>query len=204
MGLFPMVYNLPVTFTCTVDKKRKIFKFTQGNVVGWTLDIEDESRVRESLDFEIVLQKQPKVIFIRRAGEGMPQHEDCEPEVYALKPRSSDSAQSIKSNQHLFKVCRVTIHNSQHLGSQLNQSRAQARQIRTLVEAMTSTPGSSSRTLTRSNIEEHNIPLRGAKRLKAYRMDGTQVCLPGFDGDNFGSFPPYWVVADLTGTAGWI
>ena len=46
--------------------------------------------IRDS--FEIVLQKQPKVIFIRRAGEVRPQHEDCEPEVYALKPRSSDWA----------------------------------------------------------------------------------------------------------------
>ena len=33
MGLFPMVYNLPVTFTATVDKKRKIFKFTEGHIV---------------------------------------------------------------------------------------------------------------------------------------------------------------------------
>ena len=103
MGLFPMVYNLPVTFTCTVDKKRKIFKFTQGNVVGWTLDVADESRVRETTDSEIVLQNQPKVIFIRRAGEGMPQHEDCEPEVYALKPRSSGWALDPPRNDNWIK-----------------------------------------------------------------------------------------------------
>jgi len=66
MGLFPMVYNLPVTFTANVDKKRKIFKFTCGHIVGWTLSEQDEKRVQESSDFEIVLQKQPKVIFIRR------------------------------------------------------------------------------------------------------------------------------------------
>ena len=79
MGLFPMVYNLPVTFTTTVDKKRKLFKFTSGRIVGWTLDVEDEKRVRESLDGEIMLEKQPTMIFVRRAGEGMLQHEDLEP-----------------------------------------------------------------------------------------------------------------------------
>ena len=66
MGLFPMVYNLPVTFTANVDKKRKIFKFTSGHIVGWTLSEQDEKRLQESTDFEIVLETQPKVIFIRR------------------------------------------------------------------------------------------------------------------------------------------
>ena len=80
MGLFPMVCNLPVTFTATVDKKRKIFKFTHGHIVGWTLDVADEQRVRETMDFEIVLERQPAVIFVCRDGEGMPQHEDLEPE----------------------------------------------------------------------------------------------------------------------------
>ena len=51
MGLFPMVYNLPVTFTATVDKKRKIFKFTHGHIVGWTLDVVDEKHVHEAMDF---------------------------------------------------------------------------------------------------------------------------------------------------------
>ena len=90
MGLFPMVYNLPVSFTATVDKQRNIFKFTHGHIVGWTLDVADEKRVRESMDFEIVLEKQPTVNLILRNGEGMPQHDDLEPEVYALKPRSSN------------------------------------------------------------------------------------------------------------------
>ena len=36
MGLFPLVKNLPIRFTSTVDKKRKIFKFTAGTIVGWT------------------------------------------------------------------------------------------------------------------------------------------------------------------------
>ena len=103
MGLFPMVYNLPVTFTSTVDKKRKIHKFTRGHVIGWTLDVADEQRVRESMDFEIVLQKQPTAIFIRRDGEGMPQHEDCEAEVYALKPKSSDWALDPPSNDNWIK-----------------------------------------------------------------------------------------------------
>ena len=79
MGLFPMVYDPPVRFTCTVDKKRKLFKYAQGRIIGWTLDEADEKRVRESMDSEIMLEKQPTVIFIRREGEGMPQHEGLEP-----------------------------------------------------------------------------------------------------------------------------
>ena len=103
MGLFPMVYDLPVTFTCTVDKKRKLYKYAQGRIIGWTLDEADEKRVRESMDSEIMLEKQPTVIFIRRVGEGMPQHEDLEPEVYALKPRSSDWAVDPPRNDNWIK-----------------------------------------------------------------------------------------------------
>ena len=55
------------------------------------------------MDFEIVLEKQPTVIFVRRAGEGMPQHEDLEPEVYALKPRSSDWALDPPRNDNWIK-----------------------------------------------------------------------------------------------------
>ena len=79
MGLFPLVKDLPIRFTSTVDKKRKIFKFTAGTIVGWTLDPIDVAPVEATTDREIVLQKQPLMIFIRRAGEGMLQHENLEP-----------------------------------------------------------------------------------------------------------------------------
>ena len=90
MGLFPLVKDLPVRFTTTVDKKRKVVKFTAGTIVGWTLDPIDVACVDASTDAEIVLQKQPLMLFIKRAGEGMPQHEGLEPEVYGLKPKSAD------------------------------------------------------------------------------------------------------------------
>ena len=90
MGLFPLVKNLPIRFTSTVDKKRKIFKFTAGTIVGWTLDPIDVTRVEATSDAEIILQKQPLMIFIRRSGEGMPQHENLEPEVYGLPVKNVD------------------------------------------------------------------------------------------------------------------
>ena len=90
MGLFPMVSGLPVRFTSTVDKKRKLFKFTSGKIKGWTLHPDDEKLVAESTEPEIILQKQPLAIYVKRDGEGMPQHESLEPEVFGLKPRGVD------------------------------------------------------------------------------------------------------------------
>ena len=90
MGLFPMVESLPVRFTTTVDSKGKIYKFTRGTIIGWTLHPDDIMRVVESDDAELVLEKQPLAIYVKREGEGMPQHEQLEPEVYGLKPRGVD------------------------------------------------------------------------------------------------------------------
>ena len=50
----------------------------------------DVARVANSNDAEIMLEKLPLVIYVQRAGEGMPQHEDLEPEVYGLKPKGVD------------------------------------------------------------------------------------------------------------------
>ena len=89
MGLLPLVAELPVRFTMTLDKVREIYKFAKGNVVGWTLDPVDEVRLRDSTESEIVLLKMPLVIYVRRQGEGMPQHLSLEPEVYAVTPRGA-------------------------------------------------------------------------------------------------------------------
>ena len=103
MGLFPMVHGLPVRFTCTVDSKRKIFKFTCGTIVGWTLDPIDVVRVAESSDSELILEKQPLAIYVKRDGEGMPQHESLEPEVFRLKPRGVDWALDPPRNENWVK-----------------------------------------------------------------------------------------------------
>ena len=55
------------------------------------------------MDCEIMLEKQPTMIFVRRVGEGIPQHEDLEPEVYALKPRGSDWAVDPLTNDNWIK-----------------------------------------------------------------------------------------------------
>ena len=59
MGLFPLVKDLPIRFTTTVDKKRKIFKFSAGAIIGWTLDPVDVARVEACTDPEMVLEKLP-------------------------------------------------------------------------------------------------------------------------------------------------
>ena len=41
-------------------------------------------------------------------------------------------------------------------------------------------------------------------RIKAYKLDGTRVCLPGFEGDKWGTLPHAWEVSDLYKTPGWI
>ena len=59
MGLMPCTWNLPLRFTHTLDKKRKIFKFARGRLVGWELHQVDEERVAGSADAEILLSRQP-------------------------------------------------------------------------------------------------------------------------------------------------
>ena len=87
MGFLPIAKDLPIAFTKMVDKHRKIMKHTQGTIEGWTLHAEDEQRVRESTEQEIILLHQPLKIYIRKKSrEPMPQHLGLPPQVYALGP----------------------------------------------------------------------------------------------------------------------
>ena len=90
MCVFPLVMGLPVRFTMTVNKKRNIFRYTEGHVAGWTVDPVDVARVENCTDLEIHLEKPPLMIYVQRTGEGMPQHMDLEPEIYGLKLRNAD------------------------------------------------------------------------------------------------------------------
>ena len=89
MGLFPAIKELPVRFTRTLDKERKIFKFTRGVLIGWELHPVDQERVAASSEPEIVLQRLPKHLFVRVANPGMPQHHGLEEQVYAVKPMAA-------------------------------------------------------------------------------------------------------------------
>ena len=79
LGLFPCTANLPVRFTHTLDKKRRIFKFARGRLVGWELHKVDQERVEGTQDHEILLSRQPKRLFVTR---------DCSSN--SLTPSSSD------------------------------------------------------------------------------------------------------------------
>ena len=92
MGLFPLVHDLPVRFTATVDKRHRIFKFAFGKIVGRALDPIDQALVAASTEAEIMLERQPSIIYVRRADEGMSQHEYYEPEVYGLRRRCTNWA----------------------------------------------------------------------------------------------------------------
>ena len=84
MGFFPASYNLPVRFTQTLDKDRRILKGTTGRLVGWDLNDIDHEKIQACRDREVVLDKLPKALLIKRDGKGMPQHEDLEPEVHRV------------------------------------------------------------------------------------------------------------------------
>ena len=68
LGLLPCTWNLPVRFTHTLDKKRKISKFARARLVGWELHKVDQERVAGSTDTEIVLSRQPRRLFIVQTG----------------------------------------------------------------------------------------------------------------------------------------
>ena len=90
MGLMPLVYDLPIIFTQTVDALRKIYKFTRGLLKGWELSEYDAAVVRGSTEPEIVLERCPKRLLIKKNGQDMLQHYNLEPQMYALAPRRSD------------------------------------------------------------------------------------------------------------------
>ena len=84
MGFFPLIPDLPVLFTTTLDKTRKIFKFMRGSIRAWTLDPVDEERVKASNEQDIILQKPPLMVYVEKVGENMPQHLDLDPQIYGV------------------------------------------------------------------------------------------------------------------------
>ena len=88
MGFFPLVKNLPVSFTMQLDRKRKILKHTEGTIFAWTLHADDATRVAASTEAEIILEHLPLQICVRKLNEEpMEQHLNLPPQVYAVHPR---------------------------------------------------------------------------------------------------------------------
>ena len=87
-GLLPLVLDLPVRFTDSIGKKAReagVFKHTRGIVRGWELEPEEEERLSQTEEPEVVLQKRPKTLYIEvpsAAGKMKPTHGKC---MYALK-----------------------------------------------------------------------------------------------------------------------
>ena len=68
----------------TVDKKRKIFKHTRGEIAGRTFDPADEEHLKSCTDAEIPLSKLPLTIYIRVQGDLLLQSLVLEPQIYGL------------------------------------------------------------------------------------------------------------------------
>ena len=102
MGLLPLVENMPVRFTDTVDKEKKVFKHTAGILRKIELEDEEADRVLTCTDTEIVLQRMPTLLQIE-ISEG---HD--EPVLLDLKSEyvvwSRDVAGNAKVRRRGFRI----------------------------------------------------------------------------------------------------
>ena len=67
MGLFPLVLDMPVRFTDSVNREQGVFKHSRGWVRGWTFSAEEQARLEEIQDPEVVLLE-PRDLY--RGGDG--------------------------------------------------------------------------------------------------------------------------------------
>ena len=65
MGLLPCVRGLPMRFTETVDREKRIFKNTRGVLEGWELSDLDAERVRDERSMEVFLRNHPKHLLVK-------------------------------------------------------------------------------------------------------------------------------------------
>ena len=101
MGLFPLVRDMPVYFTDTVDRSLRIFKFTKGHLVNWRLDALDRIAFENTGEREhskcIILNRLPEYLYVKVANATWPSQvllrgadgrvpEDLRHGVYAYKP----------------------------------------------------------------------------------------------------------------------
>ena len=90
MGLFPCVRDMPVRFTATVDRDKKIFKNGRGILLGWELSDLDAQRAATQRVSELVLLDCPKHLYVKVDKADWTITEDLGVGVYPLKPRKSN------------------------------------------------------------------------------------------------------------------
>ena len=102
MGLLPLVQDMPVRFTDTVDREKKAFKHTAGILRKIVLEDEEADRVMTCTEPEVVLQRMPTLLQIE-ISEG---HD--EPVLLDLKSEyvvwSRDVAGNAKVRRRGFRI----------------------------------------------------------------------------------------------------
>ena len=87
-GLFPAIRDLPVRFTETPDREARekgIFKNARGWLRGWELEAEEQQRLQQSKEAEVVLQRRPKRLFIEMESPHKDLPKVGDRHVYALR-----------------------------------------------------------------------------------------------------------------------
>ena len=79
-GLLPLVKEMPLRVTTTLDRDRAVFKNSRAKLLGWTLPAEEEERILPLDDPEIVLTRRPLSLEIEVETHDAPV-------TYTLKPQ---------------------------------------------------------------------------------------------------------------------
>ena len=65
MGLLPLVQDLPIRITQTVNRELRLFKNKRCFLHGWELHPVDNERLKNHTAMELVLQHMPVRLFVR-------------------------------------------------------------------------------------------------------------------------------------------
>ena len=69
MGLLPLVRDMPVYFTDTVDRERRIFKNTRGRLIAWQLHPSEHAAIHQTPDRHlgksIILSMLPTAVYVK-------------------------------------------------------------------------------------------------------------------------------------------
>ena len=84
-GMFPLVPDLPVRLTDTIDRKRRLYRSRRGRVTGWA---PHPAETRIATDSGWLLSHMPKAIYLHFPGATWITHPDLGPGVYPVTPVS--------------------------------------------------------------------------------------------------------------------
>ena len=109
MRLFPLVLNIPVRFTNSLNRNYGVFKHSRGWIRGWKLTAAELERLSSTDDPEIVLLEPPEEIYIEveTATSAMPKTKDkC---IYTHRPTCRpwfpDKQNNVKLLRWFFASC---------------------------------------------------------------------------------------------------